>query len=130
MFHKGVKTTKWGKQSMEQDMLKKLNTHQQKNLLQTLSYTIDKNELKMVQRPKTKSQMYKTPRSNRAGNVSGNWTHKWLTRYNTKTTGHKKKSGISILNYIKIINYCTLKCSEFEKVVNSRRENMCKSYIS
>ena len=76
MFHKGVKTTKWGKQSMEQDMLKKLNTHQQKNLLQTLSYTIDKNELKMVQRPKTKSQKYKTPRSKRAGNVSGNWTHK------------------------------------------------------
>ena len=76
MFHNGVKTTKWGKQSMEQDMLKKLNTHQQKNLLGTLSYTIDKNELKMVQRPKTKSQMYKTPRSKRAGNVSGSWTHK------------------------------------------------------
>ena len=47
-----------------------------KNLLGTLSYTIDKNELKMVQRPKPKSQMYKTPRSKRAGTVSGNWTHK------------------------------------------------------
>ena len=76
MFHKGVKTTKWGKQSMKQDILTKLNTHQQKNLLGTLSYTIDKNELKMVQRPKPKSQMYKTPRGKRAGNVSGNWTHK------------------------------------------------------
>ena len=75
MFHKGVKTTKWGKQSMKQDMLTKLNTHQQKNLLGTLSYTIDKNELKMVQRPKPKSQMYKT-RSKCAGTVSGNWTHK------------------------------------------------------
>ena len=46
MFHKGVKTTKWGKQSMKQDMLTKLNTHQPKNLLGTLSYTTDKNELK------------------------------------------------------------------------------------
>ena len=73
---KGVKTIKWGKQSMKQDMLTKLNTHQQKNLLETLSYTIDKNELKMVQRPKPKFQMYKTPRSKCAGNVSGNWTHK------------------------------------------------------
>ena len=54
----------------------KLNTHQQKNLLGTLSYTIDKNELKMAQRPKPKSQMYKTPRSKRVGTVSGNWTHK------------------------------------------------------
>ena len=76
MFHKGVKTTKWGKQSMKQDMLTKLNTHQPKNLLGTLSYTTDKNELKMIQRSKSKSQMYKTPRSKRAGNVSGNWTHK------------------------------------------------------
>ena len=75
MFHKGVKTTKWGKQSMKQDMLTKLNTHQQKNLLGTLSYSTDKNELKMVQRPKPKSQMYKT-RSKCAGTVSGNWTHK------------------------------------------------------
>ena len=48
MFHKGVKTTKCWKQSMKQDMLTKLNTHKQKNLLETLSYTIDKNELKMV----------------------------------------------------------------------------------
>ena len=76
MFHKGVKTTKWGKQSMKQDMLTKLNTHQQKNLLGTLSYSTDKNELKMVQRPKPKSQMCKTPGSKRAGTVSGNWTHK------------------------------------------------------
>ena len=76
MFHKGVKTTKWGEQSMKQDVLTKLNTHQQKNLPGTLSYTTDKKELKMVQRPKPTSQMYKTPRSKRAGNVSGNWTHK------------------------------------------------------
>ena len=76
MFHKGVKTTKWGKQSMKQDMLTKLNTHQQKNLLGTLSYTKDKSELNMVQRPKLKSQMYKTLRSKHAGNVSGHWTHK------------------------------------------------------
>ena len=34
--------------------------------------TTDKNKLKMVQRPKRKSQMYKTPRSKHAGNVSGN----------------------------------------------------------
>ena len=98
MFHKGVKTTKWGKQSMKQDILTKLNTHQQKNLLETLSYTIDKNELKMVQRPKPKSQMYKT-RSKCAGTVSGNWTHKWFTRYNTKSTGHKIKPDIKIELY-------------------------------
>ena len=41
-----------------------------------ISYTTDKNELKMVQRPKRKSQMYKTPRTKHAGYVSGNWTHK------------------------------------------------------
>ena len=76
MFHKGVKTIKWGKQSMKQDMLTKLNTHQQKNLLGTLSYTTEKNELNMVQRPKLNSKTYKTPRSKRAGNVSGSWTHK------------------------------------------------------
>ena len=34
MFHKAVKTTKWGKESMKQDMLKKLNTHQQKTYLE------------------------------------------------------------------------------------------------
>ena len=61
---------------MKQDMLTKQKTHQQKNLLGTLSYTTDKSELKMVQRPKRKPQMYKNPRSKRAGNVSGNWTHK------------------------------------------------------
>ena len=61
---------------MKQDMLTKQKTHQQKNLLGTLSYTTDKNELKMVQRPKLKSHVYKTPRSKCAGNVSGNWTHK------------------------------------------------------
>ena len=131
MFHKGVKTTKWGKQSMKQNMLTKLNTHQQKNLLGTLPYTTDKNKLKRVQRPKPKSQMYKTPRSKRAGNVSGNWTHNIYTtkRYNTKSTGHKIKPDINKLNYIKIINYSALKCSEFEKTINNRRENMWKSYI-
>ena len=129
MFHKGVKTTKQGKQSMKQDMLTKLNTHQQKNLLGTLFYTTDKNELKMGQRPKPKSQMYKTPRSKCAGNVSGNWTHKSFIRYNTKSTGHKIKPDINKLNYIKIINYSALKCSEFEKTINSKRENMWKSYI-
>ena len=61
---------------MKQNMLTKLNTHQRKNLLGTLSYTTEKNELNMVQRPKLKSKMYKTPRSKRAGNVSGSWTHK------------------------------------------------------
>ena len=50
------------------------------------------------------SQMYKTPKSKHAGNVSGNWTQKWLTRYNNKSTGHKIKADIN-LNYIKIINY-------------------------
>ena len=129
MFHKGVKTTKWGKQSMKQNMLTKLNTHQQKNLLGTLSYTTDKNKLKSVQRPKPKSQMYKTPRSKCAGNVSGNWTHKSFIRYNTKSTGHKIKPDINKLNYIKIINYSALKCKEFEKTINSKRENMWKSYI-
>ena len=131
MFHKGVKTTKWGKQSMKQDMLTKLNTHQQKNLLGTLSYTTDKNELKMIQRPKSKSQMYKTPRSKRAGNVSGNWTHNIYNtkRYNTKSTGHKIKPDINKLNYIKIINHSALKYREFEKTINSKRENMWKSYI-
>ena len=61
---------------MKQDMLTKLNTHQQKNLPGTLSYTTDKNELKIVQRPKPQFQMYKTPRGKRAGNVSGNWIQK------------------------------------------------------
>ena len=46
MFHKGLKMTKCWKQPMKQDMLTKLNTHQPKNLLGTLSYTTDKNELK------------------------------------------------------------------------------------
>ena len=45
---------------MKQDMLTKLNTHQKKNLLGTLSYTIEKNELKMVQRPKPKFQFPET----------------------------------------------------------------------
>ena len=114
---------------MKQDVLTKLNTHQQKNLLGTLSYTTDKNKLKMVQRPKRKSQMYKTPRSKRAGNVSGNWTHKRFTRYNTKSTGHKIKPDINKLNYNKIVNYSALKCCEFEKTINSKRK-ICGNHTS
>ena len=49
--------------------------------------------------------MYKTPRCKHAGNLSGNRTHKWFTRCNNKSTGHKIKPDINNLNYIKIINY-------------------------
>ena len=41
----------------------------------------------------------------------------------------QNKTIINKLNYIQIINDCALTCSEFEKTINSKRENMWKSYI-
>ena len=47
IYNKGANNIQWGKNSLQQIELGKLNSHMQKNEIGPLSYTIHKNEFKM-----------------------------------------------------------------------------------
>ena len=50
------------RQSLQQMVLRKLDSHMQKNETGPLSYTIHKNKLKMDERPKCETGIHQNPR--------------------------------------------------------------------
>ena len=69
MFYKGVKATQWVKNTLLTNCVK-LDTQMQKNEVRPLTYITYRNYLKMNQRPKCKSQNYKTLRRKYWGKAS------------------------------------------------------------
>ena len=55
IFDKAGKNIQWNRQSLQQVVLGKLDSNMQKNKLGPLSYTTNKNKLKMDERPKCKT---------------------------------------------------------------------------
>lgn len=48
VINKGANTIQWGKDIVQQMVLRKLNIHIQKNKIEFLSFTIHKNQLKWI----------------------------------------------------------------------------------
>lgn len=81
-------------------MLGKPDTYMQKNEVQPLPYTIYKNQLQMEQRPKYKSEPYKTIIRKQRGKVSWYWIWRLFLGYVTKRTKQQKQKK-------KMINWTT-----------------------
>ena len=47
IFYKGAKNAQWGRQSFQQMLLGKLDSHMQKNEFGPMFYTTEKNQLKI-----------------------------------------------------------------------------------
>ena len=62
------------------------------NAPMTLSHTTHKTELKIDQRPKCKSEKYKTLRRKHWGKASCHWIWQWYCEYDTQLTGNKWKN--------------------------------------
>ena len=62
IFDKAGKNIQWNKDSLQQEVLGKLDSDMQKNELGPLSYTMHKNKLKMDERPKCKTRSHQNPR--------------------------------------------------------------------
>ena len=62
IFNKAGKSIQWKKESLQQMVLRKLDSHMQKNETVPFVYTIHKNRLKMDERPKFETGIYQNPR--------------------------------------------------------------------
>ena len=63
-FDKAGKNIQWKKESLQQMVLGKLDSHMQKNETEPFPYTIHKNRFKMDERPKYETGNHQNPRGN------------------------------------------------------------------
>ena len=108
-------------------VLRKLYSHMQINEIGSLTYTIQKNQLKMDQRLQYKTWNYKDPGRKHGENASGYWSWQLFHWYDSKAQATKGK--INECDYIKL-KICTKGNKEqSEKATYEMGENICKLYI-
>lgn len=121
--HGCPKIIQWGKDTLPQMLLGKLEIHMEKNEVRHLPYTIWKNELKMDWRHKWKSQSYKILGRKHREKASQHWIWLWFLGYDTKRRDK--------LEYIKIENFCASQdTNQQSKMVTQEWEKILANYVS
>ena len=81
-------------QSLQQMMLKKLESDKQKNEPGPLSYTIHQNKLKMDERPQCKTGHHQNPRGESRKKPLQSWLQQLLTQHVSGGKGNKTKNEL------------------------------------